>query len=222
MLEELRIPAGIKGGGFSRGGTSRIISQGKTTRIISRGGTTRIISRMRATGIISRMRTTGILSRGGTTGRRGFGGKGRGRTLSLPSIFQINPIHLGEPSAGREEILPQISHHQVDGAHGITHADIAAAAVLPRVEREAGVVVVMKGAECLVPLHLYPHLFRNPLYRQVAELLNFIFLHKISLLAFSSNPTPIRYHFRHQSVSSRLSGHCSERFHRSSNSRSHR
>lgn len=85
---------------------------------------------------------------------------------------------LGEPSASREEILPQVFHHKVDGAHGITHADIAAAAVLPRVEREAGMVVVMKGAECLVPLHLYPHLLRNPLYRQVAQFLNFIFLHK--------------------------------------------
>ena len=93
-------------------------------------------------------------------------------------IFQINPIHLRQPSAGREEILPQVFHHQVDGAHGIPHANIAAAAVPPRVEREAGVMVIMKGAECLVPLHLYPHLLRNPLYRQVAQFLNFIFLHK--------------------------------------------
>ena len=129
---------------------------------------------------------------------------------------------LGEPSASRQEILPQVFHHKVDGAHGITHADIAAAAVLPRVEREAGMVVGVKGTERLVPLHHHPQLLGDPLYRQVAQLLNFIFLHKISLLAFSSNPTPIRYHFRHQSVSSRLSGHCSERFHRSSHSRSHR
>ena len=195
MLKESRIPAGIKGGGFSRR---------RTPRILSRRRTTRNISRERA------------------TGRRGFGGKGRGRTLSLPSIFQINPIYLGEPSASRQEILPQVFHHKVDGAHGITHADIAAAAVPLRVEREAGVVVVMKGAECLVPLHLYPHLLRNPLYRQVAQLLNLIFLHKISLLAFSSYPNPIRNHHRLQSFSSRLSGHRSERFHRSSLSRSHR
>ena len=87
-------------------------------------------------------------------------------------IFQINPIHFRQPSAGREEILPQVFHHQVDGAYGIPHANIAAAAVLPRVEREAGVVVVMKGAERLVVLHLHPHLFRDLLYRKVAQLLN--------------------------------------------------
>ena len=93
-------------------------------------------------------------------------------------IFQINPIHLRQPSAGREEILPQVFHHQVDGAYGIPHAHIAAAAVPPRVEREAGVVVVMKGAERLVPLHHHPQLLGDPLYRQVAQLLNLIFLHK--------------------------------------------
>ncbi len=90
--------------------------------------------------------------------RKSLQGKSLRKNLSLPSILQINPIHLREPSASREEILPQVFHHQVDGAHGIPHADIAAAAVLPRVEREAGVVVVMKGAERLVPLHLHPHL----------------------------------------------------------------
>ena len=137
-------------------------------------------------------------------------------------IFQINPIHLRQPSADREEILPQVFHHQVDGAHGIPHAHIATAAVPPRVEREAGMVVVVKGTERLVPLHHHPHLLGDPLNRQVAQLLNLIFLHKISLLAFSSYPPPIRYHFRHQSASSLLSGHRSERFHRSSLSRSHR
>ena len=93
-------------------------------------------------------------------------------------IFQINPIHFRQPSAGREEILPQVFHHQVDGAHGIPHAHIASAAVPPRIEREAGVVVVMKGAERFVMLHLHPHLFRDLLYRKVAQLLNLIFLHK--------------------------------------------
>ena len=93
-------------------------------------------------------------------------------------IFQINPIHLRQPSAGRDEILPQVFHHQVDGAHGIPHANIAAAIVLSRVEREAGVVVVMKGAERLVMLHHHPQLLGDPLYRQVAQFLNLIFLHK--------------------------------------------
>ena len=57
-------------------------------------------------------------------------------------------------------------------------------------------VVVMKGAERLVPLHLYPHLLGDPLNRQVAQLLNLIFLHKnYFLLYFLSFPAgiPIRY-----------------------------
>ena len=33
----------------------------------------------------------------------------------------------------------------------------------------------MKGAECLVMFHLHPHLFRDLLYRKVAQLLNLIF-----------------------------------------------
>ena len=61
-------------------------------------------------------------------------------------IFQINPIYLGKPSASRDEILPQEFHHQIDGAYGIPHANIAAAAVLPRVKREAGMVVIVKSA----------------------------------------------------------------------------
>ena len=103
-------------------------------------------------------------------------------------IFQINPIHLRQPSASREEILPQVFHHQVDGAHGIPHAHIASAAVPPRIEREAGVVVVVKGAERFVMLHLHPHLFRDLLYRKVAQLLNLIFLHKISFSKIYISP----------------------------------
>ena len=95
-------------------------------------------------------------------------------------IFQINPIYLGKPSASRDEILPQEFHHQVDGAYGIPHANIAAAAVLPRVEREAGMVVIVKRAECLMVFQYHPHLFRDLLYRKVAQFLNLIFLHKIS------------------------------------------
>ena len=76
-------------------------------------------------------------------------------------IFQINPIYLGKPSASRDEILPQEFHHQVDGAYGIPHANIAAAAVLPRVKREAGMVVIVKRAECLMVFQYHPHLFRT-------------------------------------------------------------
>ena len=103
-------------------------------------------------------------------------------------IFQINPIHLRQPSAGREEILPQVFHHQVDGAHGIPHANIATAAVPPRIEREAGMVVVVKGTERLVPLHHHPQLLGDPLNRQVAQLLNLIFLHKISFSKIYISP----------------------------------
>lgn len=108
-------------------------------------------------------------------------------------IFQINPIYLGKPSASRDEILPQEFHHQVDGAYGIPHANIAAAAVLGLVEREAGVVVVMEGAERLMVLHLHPHLFRNLLYRKFAQFLNLIFLHHICFPFFFLAGIPVRY-----------------------------
>ena len=88
-------------------------------------------------------------------------------------------MFLGEPSASRREILTQVSHRQVDGADGTPHADIASTAVLGLVERKAGVVVVMEGAERLMVLHLHPHLFRNLLYRKFAQFLNLIFLHHI-------------------------------------------
>ena len=54
-------------------------------------------------------------------------------------------MFLGKPSASRRKILPQVSHHQVDGADGVSHAGIASAALLGLAEREAGVVVVMEG-----------------------------------------------------------------------------
>ena len=76
---------------------------------------------------------------------------------------------LGEPSASRWEILPQVSHRQVDGADRTPHAYIASAAVLGLAEHKAGVVVVMEGAERLMVLHLHPHLFRNLLYRKFAQ-----------------------------------------------------
>ena len=88
-------------------------------------------------------------------------------------------MFLGEPSASRWEILPQVSHRQVDGADRTPHADITSAAILDLVERKAGVVVVMEGAERLMVLHLHPHLFRDLLYRKFAQFLNLIFLHHI-------------------------------------------
>lgn len=103
-----------------------------------------------------------------------------------------------EPSASRRKILPQVSHHQVDGADGTPHAYIASAAVFGLAEREAGVVVVMEGAERLMVLHLYPHLFRNLLYRKVAQFLNLIFLHHfcfpfffLASAAISFCPSPV-------------------------------
>ena len=102
-------------------------------------------------------------------------------------------MFLGEPSASRRKILPQVSHHQVDGADGVPHADITSAAVLGLVEREAGVVIVMEGAERLMVLHLHPHLFRNLLYRKFAQFLNLIFLHHICFPFFFLVGIPVRY-----------------------------
>ena len=102
-------------------------------------------------------------------------------------------MFLGEPSASRWEILPQVSHRQVDGADRTPHADIASAAILGLVERKAGVVVVMEGAERLMVLHLHPHLFRNLLYRKFAQFLNLIFLHHIPFPFFFLAGIPVRY-----------------------------
>ena len=101
-------------------------------------------------------------------------------------------MFLGEPSASRRKILPQVSHRQVDGADGVSHAYIASAAVLGLVEREAGVVVVMEGAERLMVLHLHPHLFRDLLYRKFAQFLNLIFLHK-NFFYFIPYPFPLAF-----------------------------
>ena len=98
-----------------------------------------------------------------------------------------------EPSASRREILPQVSHRQVDGADGVSHAYIASAAILGLVERKAGVVVVMEGAERLMVLHLHPHLFRDLLYRKFAQFLNLIFLHHIPFPFFFLAGIPVRY-----------------------------
>ena len=97
-----------------------------------------------------------------------------------------------EPSASRRKILTQVSHRQVDGADGTPHADITSAAVLGLVEREAGVVIVMEGAERLMVLHLHPHLFRNLLYRKFAQFLNLIFLHK-NFFYFIPYPFPLAF-----------------------------
>ena len=102
-------------------------------------------------------------------------------------------MFLGEPSASRREILPQVSHRQVDGADRTPHADIASTAILGLVERKAGVVVVMEGAERLMVLYLHPHLFRNLLYRKFAQFLNLIFLHHISFPFFFLAGIPVRY-----------------------------
>ena len=84
-----------------------------------------------------------------------------------------------EPSASRREILTQVSHRQVDGADGVSHAYIASTAILGLVERKAGVVVVMEWAERLMVLYLHPQLFRNILYRKLAQILYHILVYHI-------------------------------------------
>ena len=88
-------------------------------------------------------------------------------------------MFLGEPSASRREILPQVSHRQVDGADGVSHADIASTAVLGLVERKDGVLVGMEGTERLKLLQLNPHLFRNLIYRKFAQSRYLLFLHHL-------------------------------------------
>ena len=86
-------------------------------------------------------------------------------------------MRICQPMASREKILACIFHHKVDGADAVVHTYVAAAIVLPRVERETGVMIVVERAEALVLRYLHSQSLCDLLYWKVAELLNFIFFH---------------------------------------------
>ena len=91
-----------------------------------------------------------------------------------------------QPTAGCFEIEIQVSHHQVNrSAAGSAHE--AAVGVLPHAEREAGVVVLVKGTQGFVVLNRESESLCDPLYGEVAELLKFEFIHKTH-----PQPLPVR------------------------------
>ncbi len=85
-------------------------------------------------------------------------------------------VLVGEPTAGIEEVLIQEAHDQVDGA-ARGAADEAAEGVAAHLERQAWGVVVVERAQSLVTHHPQPESLGDPLYREVAELLEFVLFH---------------------------------------------
>lgn len=90
-----------------------------------------------------------------------------------------------QPVAGFEEVFVEHLHDEVDGA-AVGAAHEAAVGVAAGVEREAGVAVVVEGAEGLVVTHLDAEALGNLLYREVAEPLEFVSVHFLSRLRYSS------------------------------------
>ena len=91
-----------------------------------------------------------------------------------------------QPTAGCFEIEIQVSHHQVDGS-ATGSADEATVGVLPHAEREARVVVLVKGTQGFVVLNRESESLCDPLNGEVAELLKFEFIHKTP-----PQPLPVR------------------------------
>lgn len=71
-------------------------------------------------------------------------------------------------------------HHEVDGA-AMRPTDKAAEGVPAPMERHAGVVVVVERTEAFMPgVHAESQSLRDPLNREVAKPLQFLFIHAIS------------------------------------------
>ena len=75
---------------------------------------------------------------------------------------------ISQPSAGIGKGLVQSVHHEVDGA-AVCVACEASVGVGARVERQAGVVVVVEGAEALVPRDVQSDALGHSLYGELAE-----------------------------------------------------
>ena len=110
-------------------------------------------------------------------------GGGYSRARSLPQWGEVGGG--SQPSASLLKILIQIFHHQVDGA-AMSPADEAAEGVLAHLERERGVVVIVKRAEALVSHHPQSKPLRDPLDGQVAKPLKFQLIHQRERLRYSS------------------------------------
>ena len=83
---------------------------------------------------------------------------------------------ISQPTASVWKVLVQMTHHEVDGA-AMCVAGEATVSVTSHVECQAGMMVVMEGAEALVPRHTQPQPLRHPLHGQLAELLYSFSIH---------------------------------------------
>ena len=84
----------------------------------------------------------------------------------------------GQPSACIGKRHAQPVHHEVDGA-AMGAAGEAAVGVGAGAECQAGVMVVVEGAEALVASHAEPEALCHCLYGQLAELLHCFFVHDV-------------------------------------------
>ena len=76
-------------------------------------------------------------------------------------------MSVSEPSAGFGKGFAEVAHNEVDGAT-VCIADEASKGVATRVVGEAGMVVVVKGAQALVACHMESEALGNLLNRDGA------------------------------------------------------
>ena len=91
---------------------------------------------------------------------------------------------VGKPPTRLEEILVQMSHHEVDGS-AVRPTHEAAVGVPTDIERQRGMMVVVEGTEALVPHDMESKSLCDPLNGEVAELLQFVLFHQHQALRFS-------------------------------------
>lgn len=84
-----------------------------------------------------------------------------GRRRFRPVFFHYYVGGISQPTASVGKVLVQMTHHEVDGA-AMCVAGEAAVSVPSHVECQAGMMVVMEGAEALVPRHAQPQPLRPP------------------------------------------------------------
>lgn len=177
MLEESQVAAGIEGRRIPN--LSRIFQASVTGIAVVTGAFAAIT-------YIARAFATSTNS----TGTSRVGALRRSPRAFRVYILRIDPGGLtsldvdseavGEPVARHEEVHVLLFHHEVDGSERLLHADETSARVLASVKGEAGVVIVVEGAERLVmDVDLHPQLLGDLLDGEVAKLFKFIFFHVV-------------------------------------------
>ena len=86
-------------------------------------------------------------------------------------FFNDHIVLVGKPLAGFKKVLIQIPHYQVDRTYRIRHTHKTPTSVPAHVERKARVTVIMKRTQAFMSRDLESQPLRDPLNRQVAELL---------------------------------------------------